>query len=200
MEEEKGGRGMIFLRLFLIFLKIGIFSFGGGLATIALIQNEVVEKQGWLSAQEFTDIVATSQITPGPVGINTATYTGYTAIVNAGYSEGLGIVGALLASFAVILIPVFLMLIVSRLLLKHKDNRVVTDVMSLLRLAIVGLIAAAALLLATPETFGNASPQLWISIAIFAIVFLASLKFKASPILLILLSGVVGFMVYGVIL
>ena len=191
---------MIFLRLFLIFLKIGIFSFGGGLATIALIQNEVVEKQGWLSAQEFTDIVATSQITPGPVGINTATYTGYTAIVNAGYSEGLGIVGALLASFAVILIPVILMLIVSRLLLKHKDNRVVTDVMSLLRLAIVGLIAAAALLLATPETFGNASPQIWISIAIFAIVFLASLKFKASPILLILLSGVVGFMVYGVIL
>lgn len=191
---------MIFLRLFLIFLKIGIFSFGGGLATIALIQNEVVEKQGWLSAQEFTDIVATSQITPGPVGINTATYTGYTAIVNAGYSEGLGIVGALLASFAVILIPVILMLIVSRLLLKHKDNRVVTEVMSLLRLAIVGLIAAAALLLATPETFGNASPQLWISIAIFAIVFLASLKFKASPILLILLSGVVGFMVYGVIL
>lgn len=191
---------MIFLRLFLIFLKIGIFSFGGGLATIALIQNEVVEKQGWLSAQEFTDIVATSQITPGPVGINTATYTGYTAIVNAGYSEGLGIVGALLASFAVILIPVILMLIVSRLLLKHKDNRVVTDVMSLLRLAIVGLIAAAALLLATPETFGNTSPQLWISIAIFAIVFLASLKFKASPILLILLSGVVGFLVYGVIL
>ena len=191
---------MIFLRLFLIFLKIGIFSFGGGLATIALIQNEVVEKQGWLSAQEVTDIVATSQITPGPVGINTATYTGYTAIVNAGYSEGLGIVGALLASFAVILIPVILMLIVSRLLLKHKDNRVVTDVMSLLRLAIVGLIAAAALLLATPETFGNASPQLWISIAIFAIVFLASLKFKASPILLILLSGVVGFLVYGVIL
>ena len=191
---------MIFLRLFLIFLKIGIFSFGGGLATIALIQNEVVEKQGWLSAQEFTDIVATSQITPGPVGINTATYTGYTAIVNAGYSEGLGIVGALLASFAVILIPVILMLVVSRLLLKHKDNRVVTDVMSLLRLAIVGLIAAAALLLATPETFGNASPQLWISIAIFAIVFLASLKFKASPILLILLSGVVGGIVYGIIL
>lgn len=191
---------MIFLRLFLIFLKIGIFSFGGGLATIALIQNEVVEKQKWLSAQEFTDIVATSQITPGPVGINTATYTGYTAIVNAGYSEGLGIVGALLASFAVILIPVVLMLVVSKLLLKHKDNRVVTDVMSLLRLAIVGLIAAAALLLVTPETFGNVSPQLWISISIFAVVFIASLKFKASPILMILLSGVAGFLVYGVIL
>lgn len=191
---------MIFLRLFLTFLKIGIFSFGGGLATIALIQHDVVEEQGWLTSQEFTDIVATSQITPGPVGINTATYTGYTAIVNAGYSEWLGILGAFIASFSVILIPVILMLIVSKFLLKHKDNRTITTTMSVLRLAVVGLVAAAALLLVTPETFGNVSPQLWISIGIFAVVFIASLKFKASPILLILLSGVVGFMVYGVIL
>lgn len=191
---------MIFLRLFLTFLKIGVFSFGGGLATIALIQHDVVEEQGWLTSQEFTDIVATSQITPGPVGINTATYTGYTAIVNAGYSEWMGILGAFIASFSVILIPVILMLIVSKFLLKHKDNKVIATTMSVLRLAVVGLVAAAALLLATPETFGNASPQLWISIGIFAVVFIASLKFKASPILLILLSGVVGGLVYGVIL
>lgn len=191
---------MIFLRLFLTFLKIGVFSFGGGLATIALIQHDVVEKQGWLTSQEFTDIVATSQITPGPVGINTATYTGYTAIVNAGYSEWMGILGAFIASFSVILIPVILMLIVSKFLLKHKDNRTITTTMSVLRLAVVGLVAAAALLLVTPETFGNVSPQLWISIGIFAVVFIASLKFKASPILMILLSGVAGFLVYGVIL
>ena len=191
---------MIFLRLFLTFLKIGVFSFGGGLATIALIQHDVVEEQGWLTSQEFTDIVATSQITPGPVGINTATYTGYTAIVNAGYSEWLGILGAFIASFSVILIPVILMLIVSKFLLKHKDNRTITNTMSVLRLAVVGLVAAAALLLVTPETFGNVSPQLWVSIGIFAVVFIASLKFKASPILLILLSGAVGFLVYGVIL
>lgn len=191
---------MIFLRLFLTFLKIGIFSFGGGLATIALIQHDVVEEQGWLTSQEFTDIVATSQITPGPVGINTATYTGYTAIVNAGYSEWMGILGAFIASFSVILIPVILMFIVSKFLLKHKDNRTITTTMSVLRLAVVGLVAAAALLLVTPETFGNVSPQLWISIGIFAVVFIASLKFKASPILLILLSGVVGAIVYGIIL
>ena len=191
---------MIFLRLFLTFLKIGVFSFGGGLATIALIQHDVVEEQGWLTSQEFTDIVATSQITPGPVGINTATYTGYTAIVNAGYSEWLGILGAFIASFSVILIPVILMLIVSKFLLKHKDNRTITTTMSVLRLTVVGLVAAAALLLVTPETFGNVSPQLWISIGIFAVVFVASLKFKASPILLILLSGVVGAIVYGIIL
>lgn len=191
---------MIFLRLFLTFLKIGVFSFGGGLATIALIQHDVVEEQGWLTSQEFTDIVATSQITPGPVGINTATYTGYTAIVNAGYSEWMGVLGAFIASFSVILIPVILMLIVSKFLLKHKDNRIIATTMSVLRLAVVGLVAAAALLLVTPETFGNVSPQLWISIGIFAVVFIASLRFKASPILMILLSGVAGFLVYGVIL
>lgn len=191
---------MIFLRLFWTFLKIGAFTFGGGLAAIALIQNEVVEKQGWLTSQEFADIVATSQITPGPVGINTATYTGYTAIVNAGYSELFGILGALLASLSVILVPVTLMLIVCRFLLKHKGNPIIATAMSWLRLVIVGLIAAAALLLATPETFGIASPQIWVSIAIFAVVFIASLKFKASPILMILLSGVAGFIIYGMIL
>ncbi len=191
---------MIFLRLFWTFLKIGAFTFGGGLAAIALIQNEVVEKQGWLTSQEFADIVATSQITPGPVGINTATYTGYTAIVNAGYSEWFGILGALLASLSVILVPVTLMLIVCRFLLKHKDNPIIATAMSWLRLVIVGLIAAAALLLATPETFGIASPQIWVSIAIFAAVFVVSLRFKVSPILLIVLSGVAGGLVYGMIL
>lgn len=191
---------MIFLRLFWTFLKIGAFTFGGGLAAIALIQNEVVEKQGWLTSQEFADIVATSQITPGPVGINTATYTGYTAIVNAGYSEWFGILGALLASLSAILVPVTLMLIVCRFLLKHKDNPIIATAMSWLRLVIVGLIAAAALLLATPETFGIASPQIWVSIAIFAAVFVVSLRFKVSPILLIVLSGVAGGLVYGMIL
>ena len=82
---------MIFLKLFWMFLKIGIFTFGGGYSMIALIQNEVVEKQGWMTAQEFTDILAISQMTPGPVGINTATYAGYTAVVNMGLAGGAGI-------------------------------------------------------------------------------------------------------------
>lgn len=191
---------MIFWKLFYIFLRIGIFSFGGGLAMIALIQNEVVEKQGWLTAQEFTDVVATSQITPGPVGINTATYTGYMAVVNAGYPEWLGIAGAFSASFAVILLPLVLMLLVCKFLLRNKDNPLIASAMSTLRLAIVGLIAAAALLMVTPENFGTyaVSPtQLFVSIGIFLTVFVASFKFKASPILLILLSGVVGALVYG---
>lgn len=189
---------MIFWQLFYTFLRIGIFSFGGGLAMIALIQNEVVVKQHWLTAQEFTDVVATSQITPGPVGINTATYTGYTAVVNAGYSEWLGVAGAFLCSFAVILLPLILMLLVCRFLMKHKDNPIIAQTMKVLRLAIVGLIAAAALLMVTPETFGTPKETLhfWCSIAIFAAVFFFSFKYKTSPILLILLSGLAGGLLF----
>lgn len=190
---------MIFWQLFYVFLRIGLFSFGGGLAMIALIQNEVVEKQGWLTAQEFADVVATSQITPGPVGINTATYTGYTAVVNAGYAEWLGIVGALLASLSVILLPLLVMMIVWHFLVKHKDNPIIASIMSVIRLAVVGLIAAAALLMMTPETFGtysNSPIQLFISIGIFLATFIAAFKFKVSPILLILLSGAVGGVLY----
>lgn len=190
---------MILWKLFYTFLKIGIFTFGGGYAMIALIQNEVVEKNGWMTAQEFTDIVATSQITPGPVGINTATYAGYTAVVNSGYSSALGIAGAFLASLAVILLPFILTLIVSRLLLKHKNHPIVASTLSILRLAIVGLIAAAALLLLTPENFGTPDANLMqfiVSIVIFVAVFIASYKFKASPILLILACGIIGFIIY----
>lgn len=190
---------MIFWKLFFIFLRIGIFSFGGGLAMIALIQNEVVEKQGWLTAQEFADVVATSQITPGPVGINTATYTGYTAVVNAGYPEWLGVLGALLASVSVILLPLLLMMLVWHLLMKHKANPIIASIMSVIRLAVVGMIAAAALLMITPDTFGSykTSPmQHFVSIAIFVSVFVASFKLKVSPILLILLSGAVGGVLY----
>ncbi len=192
---------MIFLQLFLTFLKIGIFSFGGGLAMIALIQNEVVEKNGWLTAQEFTDVVAVSQFTPGPVGINTATYAGYTAVVNAGYAEWLGVLGALLASFSVILLPLILMLLVSRFILQHKDHPLVASAMSVLRLAIVGLVAAVALLMLSPENFGSFCDsrfQVLASAGIFLAVFVASFKFKVSPILLILLSGLAGLLLYGV--
>lgn len=192
---------MIFWKLFYTFCKIGIFNFGGGYAMIALIQNEVVEKQAWMTAQEFTDIVAVSQMTPGPIGINVATYAGYTAVVNAGYDPWFGVAGAFLASFSVILLPFILMLLLAHYLLKHKDNKDLKNIFSTLRITVLGLIAAAALLLATPANFGSLSQsplQFYLSLAIFAIVFLLSLKKKVSPILLILLSGVVGFLVYGI--
>lgn len=190
---------MIFWKLFYTFCKIGLFNFGGGYAMIALIQNEVVEKQGWMTMTEFTDIVATSQITPGPIGINVATYAGYTAVVNAGYDPFWGVAGAFLASFSVILLPFILMLLLSRYLLKHKDDKIVKTIMSVLKLAVIGLIAAAAVLLVNPETFGSWSEsplQLCVSIALFAAAFIASLKWKVSPILQILIAGLIGLIVY----
>jgi len=191
---------MIFWKLFYTFCKIGIFNFGGGYAMIALIQNEVVEKQGWMTSSEFTDIVATSQITPGPIGINVATYAGYTSVVNAGYDPFWGVVGAFLASFSVILLPFILMLLISSFILKHKEHYVVKSIMSVLKLTVIGLIAASAMLLVSPETFGSYadSPlQFFLSIGLFAAAFFASLKWKTSPILLIVLAGIIGLIVYS---
>ena len=190
---------MIFWKLLYTFCKIGLFNFGGGYAMIALIQNEVVEKQGWMTMAEFTDIVATSQITPGPIGINVATYAGYTAVVNAGYDPFWGVAGAFLASFSVILLPFILILLISKYLLDHKDNPILKSVLSVLKLAVTGLIAAAAALLVNPETFGSyaESPlQLFLSIGLFVSAFIASLRWKVSPILQIVIAGAVGFLVY----
>ncbi|MBO4481934.1 MAG: chromate transporter [Bacteroidales bacterium] len=190
---------MIFWQLFYTFCKIGIFNFGGGYAMIALIQNEVVEKHAWMTIQEFTDIVAISQMTPGPIGINVATYAGYTAVVNAGYAPWIGSLSAVMSSFAVILLPCLLMLMVCRYLLAHRDNKIIDSIFSVLRPAIVGVIAAAALLLASKENFGDPTEngiQFGISIVIFAAVFVASYRHRRSPILLLLLSGLVGAIVY----
>ena len=200
---------MIFFQLFYTFLMIGAFTFGGGYSMIALIQGEVVNHWGWMTAQEFTDLLAVSQMTPGPVGINTATYAGYTAVINAGYPAWAALIGSLLASFAVILIPMTLVLLVSGWLLRHKDNKRVAAVMRVLRLAVVGLIAAAALGLFV-DTFDvdtlihshNLSTDQLInlitSLFIFATVFILSWRYKKSPILLIVASGLVGLIVYSV--
>ena len=191
---------MIFWKLFYTFCKIGIFNFGGGYAMIALIQHEVVEKQGWMTMTEFTDIVATSQITPGPIGINVATYAGYTSVVNAGYAPFWGVAGAFLASFSVILLPFLLMLVVSRSLLKYKEHPVVKTMLSVLKLTVIGMIAAAAVLLVNKETFSSYSDSPWqflASIGLFAAAFFASLKWKTSPILLIFVAGLLGFLLYG---
>ena len=189
---------MIFLQLFWTFLKIGLFTFGGGYAMVALIQSEVCTHFGWLTPQEFTDILAISQATPGPIGINAATYTGYTAVVNAGYAPWLGVVGSLIASGAVILLPVVLMVVVVRFLSRMRGNKDVENVFKVLRMAVVGLIAAAALQLLNVESFGvpGWNLQFVVSLLLFVAVFVLSMK-KVSPIWLILASGALGLIVYS---
>lgn len=190
---------MIFLELFYTFLIIGALTFGGGYAMIALIEHEVVDNHAWITSQEFTDILAVSQMTPGPIGINTATYAGYTAVVNAGHPAWMGVCGSLTASLAVVLIPVLLVMLLSRWLMIHRNNPLVANVLRVMRLAVVGLIAAAALSLLTVDSFGTPaiSRQFIISVIIFAGVFIAAWRYKVSPILLIVISGVIGLIAYS---
>ena len=193
---------MIFIELLCSFLMIGLFSFGGGYGMLSVIQGEVVTRHAWLTASEFTDIVAVSQMTPGPIGINSATYVGYTAVFNATGNEVLAVLGSLTASFAVMLPSIVLMLIVSRFFMKYSKHRNVEAVFCLLRPAVVGLIASAALLLMTEENFGSPTEtplQFWVSVALFVAAFVAMKFFKVSPILILLLAGVFGGVFYGLV-
>lgn len=187
---------MIFIQLFYTFFKIGLFGFGGGYAMLSLIQGEVVTKYGWLSSSEFTDIVAISQMTPGPIGINSATYVGYTAVVNAGYGHLVGILGSVTATVSVVLPSFILMILISKFFIKHQKHPAVASVFSGLRPGVVGLLAAAALVLMNGENFGQDTYQIVISCILFLSVFIASYKYKVHPILLIVLSGIVGFICY----
>ena len=187
---------MIYLQLFYTFFKIGLFGFGGGYAMLSMIQGEVVTRYEWLTPQEFTDIVAISQMTPGPIGINSATYVGYTAVVNSGYSHLVGIAGSIIATLAVIFPSFILMLLISRFFLKYQKHPSVAAVFNGLRPGVVGLLAAAALVLMNGENFGNDSWQVIVSILLFIGAFIASFRYKVNPILLIVICGILGYIIY----
>lgn len=135
---------MIYLQLFYTFFKIGLFGFGGGYAMLSMIQGEVVTRYDWVSTQEFTDIVAISQSTPGPIGINAATYVGFTATGS--------IWGSVIATFAVVLPSFILMLTISKFFLKYQKHPAVEAVFCGLRPAVVGYWQSAALVLMNVET------------------------------------------------
>lgn len=175
---------MIYLQLFWVYIKIGIFGFGGGYAMLSLIQEEVVDNYGWISMQEFTDIVAISQMTPGPIGINSATYIGYTATGS--------VWGSVIATFAVCFPSFLLVLLISFFFSRFKNNRYVSAAFLGLRPASIGLIAAAALLLMNKENFIDYKSYL-----IFGAAFFLSYKFKLHPILMILIAGVAGAILYA---
>ncbi len=174
---------MIYWELLSVYLKIGLFGFGGGYAMLSLIQFEVVDKHHWLTLQQFTDIVAISQVTPGPIGINSATYIGYTVTGN--------VWGAILATFAVCLPSFLLVLFISYFFAKFKNNVYVKAAMSGLLPMSVALIAAAALLLMNKENFID-----YKSLFIFAAAFILTWKYKIHPILMICLAGTAGLLLY----
>ena len=162
---------------------------------ISMIQGEVVGHYHWMTMGQFTDIVAISQSTPGPIGINSATYVGYTALVNAGYSSAWGVFGSFLATFAVVLPSFILMLLISKFLIKYRNHPSVENVFSTLRPAVVGLLAAAALLLMNSENFSSMSENPWrfcLSIFLFVFALIAQKVYRLGPILIIVLCGLAG--------
>ena len=189
---------MIFLQLFYTFFKIGLFGFGGGYAMLSMIQGEVVTRYGWLSPQEFTDIVAISQMTPGPIGINSATYVGYTTIADR-YGTSYGILGSIIATFAVVLPSFLLMLTISKFFLKYQKHPSVEAVFSGLRPAVVGLLASAALVLMNSENFSSPKEDIYsfvISCLIFLVAFIGTKKYKLNPIGMIVACGIAGLILY----
>ena len=199
---------MIYLQLFLSFLKIGLFGFGGGLAIFSLIQHEV-EQYGWMTQEEFVDILAISQVTPGPIGINCATYVGYTATGN--------VWGSLLATTAIVIPSLVIMLSICKVYFvissRFQHNIYFTRTMHMLRLSVLGLIGAAALLLMKPVGQPSVSfidGSSWIIFAITCLLTIAPMFIKKSanplksalnilshPILLIILAGMAGYLIYS---
>ena len=202
---------MLYLQLFISFFKIGLFGFGGGLAILSLIQMEV-EAHGWMTQQEFVDIVAVSQVTPGPFGINCATYVGYTTA---------GIWGSVLATTAIVLPSLIIMLAICKayfwLSRRFQGNPYYEQTLRMLRFTVIGLIASAALMLIKPTNFIDTTS--WIIFGVVALLTVLpnfiSQKSKVEsqkvptgtpikrmtevlshPILLIILAGIAGYCIY----
>lgn len=177
----------VLLQLFVSYLKIGFFGFGGGYAMLSLIHSEVVVRNAWLTNGEFSDIVAISQMTPGPIAINSATYIGY---------EVAGVCGSVVATVAVCLPALTIMMLITRFFLRLQHNRYVQGVVMGMRPVVVGMIASAALLLIFPHSAeGRSFIDGW-SWVIFLVTLLASAR-KVNPILPIVLSGIAGVVIYG---
>lgn len=179
---------MIYLQLFWVYLKIGLFGFGGGYAMLSLIQFEVVERHAWMSVNDFADIVAISQMTPGPISINCATYVGY----NVG-----GILGSLLATFALVFPSLIVMFFVIRYLFKNRESFVVKSTLATMKPIIAGLIFAAGMLMMNANNFSDVGlGKNNYSIMICTASFICVYFLKINPILLILVSGALGYLIY----
>lgn len=189
---------MIYLELIWSYLKIGLFGFGGGYAMLSLIEREIVQP-GWLTEQLFTDIVAISQMTPGPIGINSATYIGYVApgLSNPTFDTPLwGILGSVLCTLVVVLPSHMLVLKTSHFIRKHNESGVIKGIFKGLRPVTVGLIASAALMLMNAQNFGTQSSELIKTISICVVSFCLVYFTKIHPIVVIILAGITGYILF----
>ena len=173
-------------QLFLSFLQVGLFSFGGGYAAMPLIQAQVVENHGWLSMQEFTDLITISEMTPGPIAVNSATFVGIRVA---------GLPGAVVATLGCILPACILVTVIAKFYLKYRSMAVLQDVLSCIRPAVVAMIASAGISIIASAFWGglgsiSVDSTQWIMVAIFAVCIVMLEKFKLSPILVMFSAGV----------
>ena len=169
--------------LFAVFFKIGLFSFGGGYAILPLIQKEVVESHKWISITQFTDIVAVSQVTPGPIAINSSTYVGYLVTGD--------VVGATVATVGLVLPSVIVMTLFSMFFLKFQNNKYISNAFAGLRVVVVGLILSATLLLMDKKNFID-----YKSFVIFTVALVLFLKWKVNAIWLTVGAAIAGILIY----
>ena len=182
---------MIYLKLFLSFLQVGVFSIGGGYAAIPIIQNQVVDTNGWLSMGEFTNLVTIAEMTPGPISINSATFVGIRIA---------GIPGAIVATFGCILPACIIVSVLASVYRKYSGAAAVRDVLSSLRPVVIALITAAGLSMLLTVLFGNQSVNIqnvqWISVILFVVAFFILRILKWNSILVMCLCGVVSLFIY----
>lgn len=192
-------------QLFSTFFVIGLFNFGGGGAMLSLIQAQVVTEHGWLTEKAFTDIVAISQSTPGPIGINCATYVGFQVLHDEGFSNLAAILGSASTTLAIVLPSFLVFFAIIRIFNRFHQHPVFVSVMGALRPAVAGMIGAAALVLifGISWTGGGLSMHIlhdnfpdWKAWALFAASFLLCYTKKTGPITLLVASGVLGLLIY----
>lgn len=184
---------MIYLELLLSFLQIGLFSIGGGYAAMPLIQAQVVEQHGWLTMNEFIDLITIAEMTPGPIAVNSATFVGIRIA---------GPLGAIVATLGCILPSVFIVSFLAVIYFRYKNLSVLQSVLASLRPAVVALIASAGLSILFKVVFPGGVPAIsnvnWIGFGLFTAAFVILRKFKWNPILVMVLCGAVG-LVLGLI-
>lgn len=184
---------MIYLKLFLSFFQVGLFSFGGGYAALPLIEQQTIEVNGWITNQQFIDILTLSEMTPGPIAINAATFTG---------NQIAGLWGGVIATIGVTLPSVIIVLILAYFYFKYKSIKMVQGVIQGLRPAVVALIASAGLTIFLTAMFGHSELPLQlsqlniVSVVLFIVGIFLMRKYKLSPIQVMILSGISGIIIY----
>lgn len=181
---------MTLFDLFLAFLQIGTFSIGGGYAAIPLIQSLAVEKYGWLSIGEFTDLVTIAEMTPGPIAVNSATFVGLRIA---------GIPGAVIATMGCILPSLVIVSALGLIYFRYRTLPALKSVLSCLRPAVVALIASAGIKIFVNMLTGGkewtalaAADVNFAGLATFAVAFFLLRRFKSNPIAVMLMTGVAG--------